>query len=126
VTPAFTNSGTKIGFTTNADITIKTRDSSGALVLLSNTNAVPLVVYSYGKNGLWATNDDGTSVNDSSSTNIDEDANGNAAGSNFGTQFISRDLSSNDATTGGEFDDLVVWLSSNVYINRMVAAGQLP
>ena len=25
-----------------------------------------------------------------------------------------------------EYDDIVVWLSSNVLINRMVAAGQLP
>ncbi len=27
---------------------------------------------------------------------------------------------------GGEFDDLVVWISPNILFNRMVAAGKLP
>lgn len=30
------------------------------------------------------------------------------------------------ANPNGEYDDVMVWLSSNVLINRMVAAGQLP
>lgn len=30
------------------------------------------------------------------------------------------------AASGGEFDDLLVWLSPNILYNRMVAAGRLP
>jgi hypothetical protein len=39
--------------------------------------------------------------------------------------FVSR-VRSDPGSTGGEFDDLVTWLSENVLYNRMVAAGQLP
>lgn len=31
-----------------------------------------------------------------------------------------------DTASGGEFDDQVVWIATNVLFNRMIAAGQLP
>jgi len=123
VTPAYADSATKISMTTNEDITIRTRDSVGTLINLSNSNSVPAVVISFGKNGAWGVNNEGAAVGDVSATNIDEDSNGNNAA---GQVFVSRDFSSNTGLSGGEFDDVVVWLSANVYINRMISAGQLP
>ena len=104
------------------DITILTRDSSGAQKNFSNLNDIPVVIMSMGKNGAWAYSDDGVSVADVSATNIDEDVNGNGNGKIF----FSRIYTENKTITGGEFDDIVVWISPNVYINRMVSAGQLP
>lgn len=52
---------------------------------------------------------------------VDERENDDAADNDF--------VSHPPTVTGaanGEFDDVVVWLSSNILINRMVAAGQLP
>jgi len=127
VTPAFASS---VPFTLNATTaskTIQTRDNTGALIYLagqatcSTTNqCMPAVIFSHGKNN-WGTGDLGNAITDSSVTNADEDAN-NAASTNF----ISRTFSDNTTGTGGEFDDLVTWLSPNILFNRMVAAGRLP
>jgi prepilin-type N-terminal cleavage/methylation domain-containing protein len=120
VTPAYSNSSTKISLTSSGDITIWSRDSAGALIKVSNDPAIPAVVVSFGKNGLHGFNDDGTQISDTSATNTDEDTNGSGT-----TTFFSRDYT--EVTTGGgEFDDVVVWVSPNVYLNRMVTAGQLP
>lgn len=123
VTIAYTNSLTKITLSplTSADITIRTRNSLGNLVDLTNANVVPFAVASMGRNGLGATNDDGTISPDLSVTNTDEDA--NVGGT---TIFVSRIFSSNTATGGGEFDDLVTWVPSGAYISRLVQANQLP
>lgn len=41
--------------------------------------------------------------------------------------FVSHEQRARNALNpNGEYDDLVMWLSSNVLMNRMVAAGQLP
>lgn len=39
--------------------------------------------------------------------------------------FVSHTPSANGAT-GGEFDDMVAWISPNILYNRMIAAGRLP
>lgn len=124
VTLAFADSSTKISLSpfTSRDITIQTRDDSGNLINLSNTNNIPAVVVSHGKNGTWGYSDDGTQISDNSTHNDDEDTNGNGAG----TTFVNRNFSANTTTSYGEFDDVVIWISPNVYLNRMVAAGQLP
>lgn len=124
VTLVYADSGTKIGLSplTARDITIQTRDSLGNIQNLSNANDIPAAVVSMGKNGVWGYDTDGTQVGDASATNVDEDTNGNGNGQTF----VSRIPSSNTAAAGGEFDDIVTWISPNVYINRMVAAGQLP
>lgn len=123
VTPAYSDS-TKIIISplTARDITISTRDSSGNQQNLSNDIDIPVVIMSMGKNGAWGYSDDGAQVIDVSATNTDEDINGNGNGKSF----FSRGYTENSAITGGEFDDIVMWISPNVYLNRMVSAGQLP
>lgn len=121
VVPTFagdTTGTTSFTLTTSATKTIQTRDSIGALI--TQANSVPAVIFSYGKNN-WGTDDYGNSIADSSTTNTDEDTN-NSSNSNF----ISRVNSGSTTVTGGEFDDIVVWISPNVLANRMVTAGKLP
>lgn len=124
VTPAFTNStgANLFTLTTARDISIDTRNAAGAVTDVSNANDIPLVVFSVGRNGNWGMIDNGTAIGDFSSSNVDEDTNGNGTGQVY---FI-RTMTDNTATTGGEFDDIVTWLSPNVLFNRMVAAGRLP
>lgn len=123
VTPAYARSDTSVVLSppTTRDITIRTRDSDGNLVNLSNASDIPVVVISYGKNGYFGTYSDGTFLADGSATNVDEDTNGAGA-----TTFISRDMSDNAATDGGEFDDIVAWISPRIYLSKLVAAGHLP
>ena len=40
--------------------------------------------------------------------------------------FFSRIHSNNTTASGGEFDDIVVWIPLNTLMSRMVAAGKLP
>jgi prepilin-type N-terminal cleavage/methylation domain-containing protein len=116
----YADSSTKISLISSGDITLRTRDSTNNLVNLSNAGAIPAVVVSFGKNGVYGFSDDGVQVGNSSTTNTDEVTNGSGS-----TSFVSRNYT--DVTTGGgEFDDLVIWISPNVYFNRMIAAGQLP
>lgn len=79
----------------------------------SLTSGVPVVIYSTGKNGGYG------------GTGIDEAANPNPNSTNNDRLFINHTPTPNSATNG-EFDDIVVWLSPNILINRMVTAGKLP
>ncbi len=125
VTPAFADRRV-FALNTPAKKTIQSRDDTGALIYLAGQAActaanqcMPAVIFSHGKNN-WGTGDSGGAIADGSTTNVDEDAN-NAASTNF----ISRTFTESTTVTGGEFDDLVTWLSPNILFNRMVAAGQL-
>lgn len=73
------------------------------------TNNAPALVFSLGKNGNVGT------------LGQDEKAN---------TTVADQVFVSHDQSTGGagneDFDDMVVWLSTSILVNRMVAAGQLP
>lgn len=90
------------GFTLSSVGNIDIRDAaSGGNTVASQ---LPVLVLSRGKNGAGA----GT----------DEAENGDAD-----TTFVSHVPS---ATSGNEFDDLVVWLPSTIIFNRMVSAGLLP
>ena len=124
VTLAYADSGSKIILSpaTSKDITIETRDAAGNIQNLSTANGIPVAIVSTGKNGIWGYADDGNRVSDISTTNLDEDTNGNCNG----TIFLSRTPTPNTAASGGELDDIVAWISPNIYLNRMVAAGQLP
>ena len=124
VPPAYADSGTKISLSpaTPADITIQTRDSAGNIQNLSNASAIPVAILSVGKNGVFGYTNDGILIGNTSVTNVDEVTNGGGTG----TTFLSRTATTNTALIGGEIDDLVIWISPNVYLNRMVAAGQLP
>lgn len=79
----------------------------------------PAVVLSYGPNGYGAINANTGSANPAP-TSSDELEN-----TNGDFKFVSR-TASNVGTGAGEFDDIVVWLSREVLLNRMVAAGRLP
>jgi len=116
VTPAYAN-GT-ISLASIANRTVQTRDGAGAAIALAAQ--VPAVIFSHGK-GRWGTSDTGTALADGSATNVDEDV--NDAGP---TSYFSRLAADNTATAGGEFDDMVVWISSNILFNRMITAGRLP
>ncbi len=105
---------------------VRTRDSAGTMsYLLGPPGACsltltcsPAVIYSAGKMN-WGYSEDGTALPDNSATNADEDANATAT-----TVFFARDQST--VPTGGEFDDIVVWIPTYVLMNRMIAAAQLP
>jgi prepilin-type N-terminal cleavage/methylation domain-containing protein len=85
-----------------------TNSSCAAGAALTSSPGVPVVIFSTGKNGGHG------------GTGADE-----AANLNGNKTFVSHTLSSSSAPNG-EFDDLVIWISPNVLINRMVAAGKLP
>lgn len=125
VTPAYANSTTLFTVSTASDITIQTRNTAGALANLTNANSVPAVIISHGKNGYGSVNVNGTAQALPAgwpANNTDE--NTNTTGT---TTFVSRDAQgANAAGTGGEFDDIVVWVSRYTLINRMVSAGRLP
>jgi prepilin-type N-terminal cleavage/methylation domain-containing protein len=88
---------------TSTSITSSSCSAGNALT----TNGVPAVIFSTGKNGAQGSAGTDEAVNLHSSTYV-----------NYQT-FVSHPPS-------GTFDDMVIWLSPNVLINRMVAAGKLP
>lgn len=124
VTPAYSNSLLAITLSppTARDITIQTRNAAGVLINLSNANDIPLVVISHGKNGYGGTNNDGTLLTDTSVNNNDEKTNNTGVG----TVLVSREFGDNKTTAYGEYDDIVMWVSPNTYLSKMVAVGNLP
>lgn len=116
VTPMFSDA--PFALSTGTSLTIKTRDSGGALVNLTSASGVPVVIISHGKNGFGATSDDGTAA--IAATSADEITNATLA-----NNFVSRTITAPGAGLA-EFDDIVVWVSPNILFNRMVAAGKLP
>lgn len=131
VTPAFAGGVTGAApfdlSTSVATKTVQTRDGAGALTYQAGqllcsvaSQCMPAVVFSHGKNN-YGTGESGNVMSDNSATNSDEDTNNSAS-----VNFISRTPSINTTFPGGEFDDLVIWLSPNILFNRMVAAGKLP
>jgi len=122
VTPAFSDSGAPFRLSTPRDITIASRDSSGALVPASAPNDIPAVVLSLGRNGYGAFSDAGVQAADMGQGNVDEKANFQADGRTY----IARGQADNPAAPGGAYDDIVVWLSPNILYNRMLSAQRLP
>jgi prepilin-type N-terminal cleavage/methylation domain-containing protein len=125
VTPAYANAA--ITMTTVANRTVQTRDTAGTAQYLAGqatcntTNqCIPAIVFSQGKNN-WGTTEAGVALPDASATNTDEDANNTGP-----TNYFSRLTSEDTAATGGEFDDLVVWLPTTILVNRLITAGKLP
>lgn len=105
---------------------VQTRDSNGVISYLIGANGscsasspcAPAVIYSLGKNN-WGVTADGIAIADTSASNTDEDTNAAAT-----TVFFSRGQS--NVPNGGEFDDIVTWISPYVLFNRMISAGKLP
>ena len=82
--------------------------SCGSNYYLTATPGVPVVIFSTGKNGAQG------------SAGPDEAANLDA-----NQTFVSH-LPTGSGAPGGYFDDIVIWISPNVLISRMVSAGKLP
>ncbi|MDC8759875.1 type II secretion system protein [Janthinobacterium fluminis] len=121
VTPAFSDSGTRFSLNTPRDISVMTRDGAGRPALATASKDIPALILSHGKNGYGAGTEQGGRLPAAPAGNADERINaGNA------TTFVSRALSEDRGAAGGEFDDIVVWLSPNILLNRMVAAQRLP
>lgn len=120
VTPAYANA--TVNLATNGNRKVQTRDNAGATSYLIGSAGgcpcTPAVIYSTGKNN-WGVTENGTALPDSSVTNADEDSNESAT-----TDYFSRYQS--NVPAGGEFDDIVIWISPSVLMNRMVSAGRLP
>ena len=122
VTSRYANDKSKINITSIGDIVIQTRTAAGAIINLTNEDTVPASIMSFGQHAQGATSDDGVVVVATSTTNVDEEANATTTGAIF----IARNMNQNATISGGEFDDLVLWLSPYIYLNRMVSVGQLP
>ncbi|MGH8604903.1 MAG: type II secretion system protein, partial [Gammaproteobacteria bacterium] len=93
------------------------------------STSTPAVVVSTGPNGLGGTDLSGNVIPPPAPSATDERDNLPAIGLNPG-QFVLRPYF-DDAPAGCvdpacNFDDLVVWLSTPILFNRMVAAGRLP
>lgn len=120
VTPAF-SSVTPFKLSTVATKTVQTRNATGALVVLASP--VPAVIFSNGRRN-WGTTDAGAAIPNESigATNLDETANSTAT-----VNFIQRTFSDGTgAAFGGEYDDMVTWLSPHILFSRMVQAGKSP
>ena len=124
VTPLYANASFTLS--TIGRKKVQTRDSAGTASYLIGTAGAcsvgspcaPAVIYSAGKNN-WGVTEDGTVLADGSTTNADEDINASAT-----ISFFSRNQST--VPTGGEFDDIVIWIPPYVLMNRMISAGKLP
>lgn len=120
VTPAFSDSAALFNLSTPRDITVATRDGSGQLVAATAVNDIPALILSHGKNGYGGSNELGGQIVNAPNNNVDEQLNARSD-----TQFISRYASDSVTAPGGEFDDIVVWLSPNILFNRMVAVQKI-
>jgi hypothetical protein len=78
---------------------------------------------SHGRNGYGATSDAGILAANTARSVGGEDEQNNATAD---VNFMARNPSDNRALPGGEFDDMVTWVSPNILFNRMVAAQTLP
>jgi prepilin-type N-terminal cleavage/methylation domain-containing protein len=87
--------------------------------LTTSTDGPPAVILSHGRNGYGAINSNSGMANAAAtSTDELENTNGN-------TTYVYRVATGLGAAVG-EFDDIVVWISRNVLLNRMITAGKLP
>ncbi len=75
---------------------------------LTANPGVPVVIFSTGKNGATG----GTGTDESENLN--------------GDRFFVSHTPTATGSPNGEFDDLMVWISNQVLLNRMVSAGKLP
>jgi len=123
VTPAYADSA--ITLSSQGSKKVQTRDSLGALSYLigsagacsGGNSCAAAVIFSTGRKN-WGTSEDGVALADESPTNVDEDANATTSDG-----FIAR--SPGAVAGGGEFDDIVVWISPHLLFSRLLAAGRL-
>lgn len=130
VIPEYGNSSTGFALNTSISTTTDNRVYKSTTLAVNIAPNAPVVVLSHGPNGFY-----GISGNyyrqalpggyppapPPGRSSADEAENGDGD-----RIFIKPDTMRNAGATGGEFDDLVTWLSPNILFNRMVAAGRLP
>ncbi|MEX0959676.1 MAG: prepilin-type N-terminal cleavage/methylation domain-containing protein [Burkholderiales bacterium] len=125
VDPDFADANALFSLADQGDILIRTRDSAGVAVNLTNASPreIPVVVLSHGRNAHGATGEGGNvrAVPAGWGTGLDEYENATSE-----IDYWIRTRTGNVAAAGGEFDDIVAWISPNVLMARMVAAGRLP
>ncbi|GAA5179161.1 prepilin-type N-terminal cleavage/methylation domain-containing protein [Niveibacterium umoris] len=123
--PPATPSPPSVHFTLDTAGTVRIAPSAASggsdSTLLASAGSVACAVWSYGSNGYFANNPDGSAIN-GASAGPDETQNG--SGSDL--VVVARDISENPAAAGGAFDDQVIWISRFVLFGRMMAAGKLP
>ena len=115
VSAEFSNNASFFGISTAGDIQVKS--DTGIL-----TNSAVAILISHGPNGFGGKNVTQSSPENQMPLPTGVDELENADGANL--VFISHTPTPKGSLN--EFDDSVSWLSSNILINRMVAAGQLP
>jgi type II secretory pathway pseudopilin PulG len=138
VTKGFSETGLQLS--TLPTKKVQTRNATGALVFAKGSSAAcvaatpgatdvpaacaPAVLFSVGKAN-FGTTDAGALLGNLSvsTTNVDEMINSTAAPL-IAPYFVQRAASDNTAATGGEFDDIVIWLSGNILFKRMIDAGR--
>ena len=121
VDPAFSNSGSAFDVADTGTGRIRTRSPDGTATPLVANNVVA-VVFTHGKNAYGGLSVDGVARPVVPAANVDELDN-----TDTNSSFISRTPSPAGATTaGGEFDDIVLWISDYEIKARMVEAGVLP
>ncbi len=83
-----------------------TGSSCASGTALTSSPGVPAVIFSTGRNGASG------GMGADEAANLDNDQ-----------TFVSHAIS---AASGNEYDDIMIWVSPNILLNRMVAAGKLP
>ena len=96
-------------------------DPTGATLDLLANNVVA-VVFSHGKNTFGGISTDNVVQPAIPAANVDE-----ADNASNDSSFVDRPPTSSDATTaGGEFDDILIWITEFELKAKMVEAGVLP
>ncbi|HBA90776.1 MAG: prepilin-type N-terminal cleavage/methylation domain-containing protein [Gallionellales bacterium GWE2_58_10] len=108
-TGASCNIATGVSFQLCSVANLNVLSTSGGSNVATN---VPAIVVSHGKNGLGAYPAGGGAQIGTATGDEEENADDN-------NTFVSKNYST-------DFDDLVIWLSPNILLNRMVTAGKLP
>lgn len=104
----------------NGNIVIYAEDPSTSII--SSGGHLAAAIISFGANGYGATNTnkDASTNKQPAPTGVDELEN-----TNVDENFISHPPTV-QGSTNGEFDDMLIWISPKVLINRMIMAERLP
>ncbi|QDX82755.1 hypothetical protein B9N43_16855 [Denitratisoma sp. DHT3] len=115
VTPAFSDSATGMLLTSVGTLDVTNLDTTPASVVTAN---VPVVLLSHGRNGSGAISGGGAAI--AAPTGADELEN-----TDGDDHFVTRGPVDDPAAPGGEFDDIVAWLTSAKLFARMQQIGKL-
>lgn len=122
VTAAFAASSPVFTLTSSGGLRVCQTSGCNSAAALANN--VPAVVISHGRNG-WGAVNAYTGAVLASPTSANELENIGTSAGYTATTVVSK-INTQLGSAAGEFDDIVVWISTPVLMNRMVAAGKLP